>query len=89
MRHLLPATCREQIPPGTIAGMSFVYAPGYVQVTGTGDFTKMNILPGDEGGELDAHGADDTGNPKGDIVFIKDESGKWQQAHQWAMFVSV
>lgn len=38
--------------PGTIHGASFVYAPGYVQITGTGDFTKMNVLAGDDGGEV-------------------------------------
>lgn len=52
------------IPEGTITGASFVYAPHYVQVTGHGDFTKINVTPGDAGGELDPHGADGTGNPK-------------------------
>jgi hypothetical protein len=31
-----------------------------VQVTGVGDFTKMNIRKGDAGGELDNRGADGT-----------------------------
>lgn len=39
--------------------------PSYVQITGTGDFTKVGITPGDMGGELDPHGADGFGNPKG------------------------
>lgn len=52
------------IPEGTITGASFVYAPHYVQVTGKGDFTKINVTPEDAGGELDPHGADGTGNPK-------------------------
>jgi hypothetical protein len=30
--------------------------PDYIQVTGTGDFTKINIRAGDSGGELDPHG---------------------------------
>jgi hypothetical protein len=36
----------------------FVKTPDYVQVTGVGDFTKINILKGDAGGELDNRGAD-------------------------------
>lgn len=34
--------------------------PDYVQITGIGDLTSMNIPAGDAGGELDPHGA--TGN---------------------------
>jgi hypothetical protein len=30
-------------------------------VTGTGDFTKINVQAGDQGGELDPHGADGNG----------------------------
>jgi len=41
------------IPEGTILGAHFVKTKSYVQVTGTGDFTKIGITPGDEGGELD------------------------------------
>jgi hypothetical protein len=41
------------IPPGTILGAHFVYTPHYVQVTGVGDFTRIGITAGDEGGELD------------------------------------
>jgi hypothetical protein len=36
-----------------------------VQITGYGDFTNMNIPTGDEGGELDPHGAYGSGNPIG------------------------
>jgi len=53
------------IPDGTIQGAHFVQTPDYVQVTGFGDFTKMNIPAGDQGGELDPHGADGNGNPVG------------------------
>ncbi|CAO1618279.1 unnamed protein product [Sympodiomycopsis kandeliae] len=76
------------IPPGVVTSVTFVYAPGYVQVTGVGDLTKLKIAPNDDGGEMDAHGATGTGNPKGDLVFIKDENGKWQQAHEWMNFMS-
>lgn len=53
------------IPPGTVNGAHFVKTRSYVQVTGTGDFTKIGITPNDAGGELDPHGADGNGNPVG------------------------
>ena len=40
------------IPPGAVHGVQFIRAPSYVQVTGTGDFTSMNIVAGDAGGEV-------------------------------------
>jgi hypothetical protein len=38
------------IPDGTLTGVHFVQTPDYVQVTGTGDFTKINVKKGDYGG---------------------------------------
>lgn len=49
------------IPDGTILGAHFVQTPDYVQITGTGDLTKINVPKGDSGGELDPHGADGNG----------------------------
>ena len=46
------------IPNGALKGVHFVKTHDYVQVTGVGDFTKINILKGDAGGELDNRGAD-------------------------------
>ncbi|KAG8934705.1 hypothetical protein FRC02_009407 [Tulasnella sp. 418] len=43
------------IPDGTIKGAHFLQTPDYVQVTGVGDFTKINIPAGDSGGEMDPH----------------------------------
>jgi hypothetical protein len=51
------------IPNGALKGVHFVKTPDYVQVTGQGDFTKINVPKGDEGGELDPHGSDGNGNP--------------------------
>jgi hypothetical protein len=51
------------IPNGTLQGVHFVRTPEYVQITGVGDFTKINIPAGDSGGELDNKGADGKGNP--------------------------
>lgn len=45
-------------PDGTLTGVHFVKTSEYVQVTGVGDFTKINIRKNDAGGELDNRGAD-------------------------------
>ena len=49
------------IPAGAISGAHFVQTPDFVQVTGVGDLTLLNIPQGDDGGELDPHGADGNG----------------------------
>lgn len=41
------------IPEGTFTGLHWVTTPDYVQLTGKGKFTKVNVAAGDEGGELD------------------------------------
>ena len=39
-------------------GVQFVKSPDYIQVTGFMDQTKINMVRGDAGGEMDPHGAD-------------------------------
>lgn len=34
--------------------MTYVKTKDYVQVSGSGDFTKINIAPGDSGGQFDS-----------------------------------
>ena len=46
------------IPNGALQGVHFVKTHDYVQITGVGDLTKINVLKGDAGGELDNRGAD-------------------------------
>lgn len=75
------------MPEGTITGAHFVQTPDYVQVTGVGDLTRINIPKGDEGGELDPHGADGNGNPIGGLVFSS-AFGQVQQLHEWTNFVA-
>ncbi|KAI5120318.1 hypothetical protein M0805_000378 [Coniferiporia weirii] len=75
------------IPDGTLQGVHFVKTPDYVQVTGVGDFTKINIPSGDEGGELDPHGADGNGNPIGGLVYGS-TFGSDLQYHEWTSFIS-
>ncbi|KAG5652611.1 hypothetical protein H0H81_004393 [Sphagnurus paluster] len=51
------------IPNGVLKGVHFLRTHDYVQVTGKGDLTQLNIRKGDSGGELDNRGADGYGNP--------------------------
>lgn len=76
------------IPDGTITGAHFVQTPDYVQVTGFGDLTKINVPQGDGGGELDPHGATGNGNPIGGLVFSNAFTGQLEQLHEWTNFVS-
>lgn len=75
------------MPAGTLTGVHFVKTPEYVQITGVGDFTKINIPAGDEGGELDNHGADGNGNPIGGLIY-GNVFGNQQQFHEWTEFIS-
>ncbi|KAJ7589816.1 carbohydrate-binding module family 13 protein [Mycena floridula] len=75
------------IPNGSLKGVHFVQTPDYVQVTGVGDFTSLNIPRGDSGGELDPHGADGNGNPIGGLVF-GNTFGTALQYHEWTNFIS-
>jgi hypothetical protein len=75
------------IPDGTIKGAHFLQTPDYVQVTGVGDLTSLNIPAGDSGGEMDPHGADKLGNPIGGLVFGTSMGGL-QQYHEWTNFMS-
>ncbi|KAJ8082890.1 hypothetical protein AAF712_003565 [Marasmius tenuissimus] len=75
------------IPDGSIKGAHFVKTPDFVQITGVGDLTQLNIPAGDAGGELDPHGADGNGNPIGGLVFSS-AFGPLQQIHEWTNFMS-
>ncbi|CAD6931253.1 unnamed protein product [Tilletia caries] len=78
------------IPQGTIKGAQFRKTPSFVQVTGLCDCTKINVAPGDEGGELDPHGADGSGNPVGGIVFTNaygNNPQNYMQINEWSSFI--
>ncbi|GAA5991049.1 hypothetical protein JCM10908_006516 [Rhodotorula pacifica] len=66
------------MPEGTVHSAHYLVTPHYTQITGTGDFTKLNIAAGDSGGELDPHGATGNGNPIGSLVYANGE-----QIHEW------
>ncbi|KAI0714300.1 hypothetical protein C8T65DRAFT_644642 [Cerioporus squamosus] len=86
---LKPGYGTRLIPDGAITGAHFVQTPDYVQVTGVGDLTKLNIDKADigQGGELDPHGADGNGNPIGGLVFSS-AWGELQQVHEWTNFMA-
>ncbi|CAD6901304.1 unnamed protein product [Tilletia controversa] len=79
------------IPDGTLKGVHFLRTPSFAQVTGHGRFTKMNVRKGDEGGELDPHGATGAGNPVGGLVYtdiFSGGTGKFQRIYEWNQFIS-
>ncbi|WFD33706.1 hypothetical protein MCUN1_000519 [Malassezia cuniculi] len=76
------------IPEGTLTSVHFIEAPNYVQVSGRGDLTKLNIMPNDSGGELDPHGADGNGNPIGGLVFSNAFDDGLSQVKEWHSFIS-
>ena len=53
-----PVVALESSLTGTLRGVHFVKTPDYIQVTGVGNFTLINIPQGDSGGGLDNRGAD-------------------------------
>ncbi|KAF8198160.1 hypothetical protein K438DRAFT_701252 [Mycena galopus ATCC 62051] len=75
------------IPDGTITGVSFLTTPFYVQVMGTGNFTLLNIPQGDEGGELDPHGATGAGNPIGGNVTTNVVDGVDEPIAEWMLYI--
>ncbi|BEJ11136.1 hypothetical protein CspHIS471_0105580 [Cutaneotrichosporon sp. HIS471] len=76
------------IPDGTIRSVQFLRTPAYVQVSGWWDGTKVNIRNGDQGGELDPHGATGEGNPVGGNVTTNVATGKNVFYEEWMSFVS-
>ena len=80
------------IPDGTLTSVSFVQTPEYVQIVGTGNFQNLGIPITDQGGELDPHGADNKGNPRGGMVWSSSFVGSYgvpTQSHEWTMFISL
>lgn len=75
------------MPAGTLTGVHVQHTDRWIQITGSGDFTKIGVRKGDEGGELDPHGADGNGNPHGALV-ISNARGKNEQILEWTQFIS-
>ncbi|KAJ7367824.1 hypothetical protein DFH08DRAFT_6447 [Mycena albidolilacea] len=75
------------IPDGAITGAHWLITPDYIQVTGVGNMTLLNIPIDDEGGELDPHGADGNGNPVGGVVFSTAFGGQVEEIFEWTNFM--
>ncbi|KAG2003664.1 macrophage activating glycoprotein [Coprinopsis cinerea AmutBmut pab1-1] len=75
------------IPEGALTGVQWIRTPSYVQAVGFLDQTKINVLAGDWGGEMDPHGADLRGNPMGGIVYSNAWTGSPEQVIEWHLFL--
>ena len=75
------------IPEGALTGVQWIRTPNYVQAVGYLDQTKINVLEGDWGGEMDPHGADLRGNPIGGLVFSEAFHGRPEQVIEWHLFL--
>ncbi|KAE8222427.1 hypothetical protein CF319_g4379 [Tilletia indica] len=82
-----PRNNARVIPDGTLTAVQFVRTPLYVQVSALGDFTKIGVMPLDDGGELDPHGATGEGNPVGGNV-TSNVTGTEVFYEEWMNFVS-
>ncbi|KAJ6632177.1 hypothetical protein B0H10DRAFT_1771923 [Mycena sp. CBHHK59/15] len=83
-----PRNNARVIPDGVITGLTFLKTDFYVQIMGTGDFTKLNIAAGDQGGELDPHGASGAGNPVGGNVTTTIADGVDEPIAEWMLYMS-
>ncbi|CED84034.1 hypothetical protein [Phaffia rhodozyma] len=84
---LKPRNNARLIPDGTIQSAHFIKTSAYVQIQGFFDGTKINIPYGDDGGELDPHGAENLGNPIGGNV-TSNVSGQDVFYEEWMSFMS-
>lgn len=84
-----PRNNARVIPDGTVTAVQFVKTPLYIQLSALGDFTKINMAPGDMGGELDPHGATNMGNPVGGNVTSNVVDGKTDVFYEeWMNYIS-
>ncbi|KIJ42350.1 hypothetical protein M422DRAFT_171118, partial [Sphaerobolus stellatus SS14] len=80
----------RQIPANTFTGLQFIKTPSYIAILGYIDQTKINMVKGDWGGEMDPHGADLRGNPIGGLLFSSAFSGNtdtYVQTVEWHTFI--
>ncbi|KAF5344897.1 hypothetical protein D9758_011539 [Tetrapyrgos nigripes] len=91
-----PGKGTRLIPEGTLQGVQLVQSPGYIQIAGTIDQSKLNIQTTPEldfGGELDSGGQDGRGNPIGGLVYsnaFPSNGGKndsFEQSRHWTFFI--
>ncbi|KAL1409832.1 hypothetical protein Q8F55_003831 [Vanrija albida] len=84
---LQPRNDARVIPDGTFQAVHFVKTPLYYQIHGWADLTRLNVAPGDEGGELDPHGQSGDGNPVGGNV-TSNATGHDVSYEEWMNYIS-
>jgi len=83
-----PRNNARVIPDGTITGASLLQTDMYVQIMAYGNFTNVNIPPGDYGGELDPHGATGLGNPiGGNVTTNMTIDGQTINVAEWMLYI--
>ncbi|THU80015.1 hypothetical protein K435DRAFT_874825 [Dendrothele bispora CBS 962.96] len=88
-----PGRGTRLIPEGTLKGVQLVQSPGYVQIAGIIDQTRLNIASGDFGGELNSGGQDGRGNPIGGLIYSNafpsngGNNDTFQQSRRWTLFI--
>ncbi|KAF5374428.1 hypothetical protein D9615_009059 [Tricholomella constricta] len=85
-----PGRGTRVIPAGAIRGVQLTKTPDYVQVVGFIDQTRINIASGDQGGEMDPHGADLRGNPLGGLMYSNaytNNKNAFRQVIEWHNFM--
>lgn len=88
-----PGRGTRLIPDGALKGIQLVQSPGYIQIAGVIDQTKLNIQQADFGGELDSGGQDGRGNPIGGLVYSNafpsnnGNNDSFQQTRHWTFFM--
>ncbi|KAJ3728542.1 hypothetical protein C8R42DRAFT_654039 [Lentinula raphanica] len=81
------------IPEGTLQGVQLVQSPGYIEIVGFIDQTKLNLQSDDFGGELDSGGQDGRGNPIGGLMYTNafpasnGDNSSYQQGRHWTFFL--
>jgi hypothetical protein len=81
------------IPEGTLQGVQLVQSPGYIEVVGFIDQTKLDMQASDGGGELDSGGQDGRGNPIGGLMYTNafpsndGDNSTFQQGRHWNFFL--
>ncbi|KAF9068329.1 hypothetical protein BDP27DRAFT_1224439, partial [Rhodocollybia butyracea] len=81
------------MPEGTLQGVQVVQSPGYIEIVGFLDQSKINVMTGDEGGELDPGGQDGRGNPIGGLMYSNGfpsnggDNSTFQQVNLWNIFI--
>ncbi|KAF9074111.1 hypothetical protein BDP27DRAFT_1390654 [Rhodocollybia butyracea] len=83
-----PRNNARVIPDGTVTGVSLLKTDMYVQIMAYGNFTNVNIPPGDYGGELDPHGATGAGNPVGgNVTTNMTIDGQSINVAEWMLYI--